>query len=288
MEKFSQFGSPEDASTLSCSEFDALLSDALDGILNASSQRRFDLHKQTCPTCSVLFRETSAGMNWLSTLEEVAAPANLVRNVLAATTMQTRAVVATAPKLGWRQRVAEVLSDLAVPFRGLIREPRLVMTAAMAIFSLTLSLNLAGVKLADLKHIDLRPSAIRETATMKYTETSNRVIHYYNSIRTVYEVEVRLQELKRATSSDEQEQQRPPSNRNKTENNNDQERKRNYYSMDRGHMQLAQWSEPELKSSIPQLGIAARLAVSNSQYVEDFKIAELPSGLQSDKSSRSL
>lgn len=288
MEKHSQFGSPEDASPVTCSEFDMLLSDALDGVLSAASKQRFDLHRERCATCGSLFRETAAGLKWLNALEEVEPPANLVHNVLAATSVQSRAAIA-APKVGWKERISGVLSDLAVPFRGLVREPRLIMTAAMAIFSLTLSLNLAGVKFSDFKHIDLRPSAIRETATIKYTETTNRVIHYYNSIRLVYEVESRLQELKRATTTPDEQGQRRPADRNKTENKQDQERKQNYYSMDRENMQLAKWSTDTLNSSIPELCLTAKMHEGNSSNrIENFVIAELPSGLQSDKSSRSL
>ena len=289
MEKHPQFDNPEGNSALSCPEFDALLADALDGVLSAASQRRFDLHRQQCSTCGSLFRETAAGMNWLNALEELEPPANLVHNILAATSVQARAAVAAAPKLNWKQRIAEVLNDLAVPFRGLVREPRLVMTAAMAIFSLTLSLNLAGVKFADLKHLSLRPSAIRESATMKYTETTNRVIQYYYSIRLVYEVESRLQELKRATTNPAEQEQRRPVDRNKTENKQEQERKQNYYSMDRESMQLARWSTNTLNSSIPELCLTAKMHEDNSNnHIENFVIAELPSGLQSDKSIRSL
>ena len=156
---------------------------------------------------------------------------------------------------------------------------RTVMTAAMALFSVTLSLNLAGVRLADLRHLDLRPSAIRETATIKYTETTNRVIHYYYSIRLVYEVESRLQELKR-TNPEEQEQRRP-SDRNKTENKNDRERKQNYYSMDREIMQLAQWSNTELKQgSIRKPSAAAASISAGINSNENQFMAEFPSGLQ--------
>jgi hypothetical protein len=123
----------------------------------------------------------------------------------------------------------------------------MAMTGAMALFSVSLSLNLAGVKLGDLRHVDLRPSALREQATMKYYETTARIVKYYENIRLVYEVESRLQELKRATTSEPEPQpQQRPADRNKTENKQDKERKQNYYSMDRQHIQLAKWSTKEL------------------------------------------
>ena len=268
---------------LTCAEFDALLSDALDGVLGVASQRRVEAHRQRCATCGSLFRETTLGMNWLDSLEDVEAPSNLVHNILAATSMHS-AALAVSPKLGWKQRLSAVFADLATPFRALVREPRFAMTTAMAIFSLTLALNLAGVHLADFRHVDFRPSAIRQTATIKYTETTNRVIHYYYSIRLVYEVESRLQELKRATSSGEEQQQPRRPDRNKTENQkNDRDRKQNYYSMEQQNTLLAKWSTSELKhSSIRDLCLTAALTTAGNSVnsIEAFPTAELSRGLE--------
>jgi len=288
VEENSQFERRGARLELTCSEFDAMLADALDGVLTGASQRRFENHRHQCPTCGPLFRETEAGMNWLNALEEVEPPPHLVHNILAATSLHAASVA--LPKLGWKQRLSGVLNDLAAPLRGLIREPRLAMTAAMALFSVTLSLNLAGVRVAGLRHLDLRPSAIRETATMKYTETTNRVIQYYYSIRLVYEVESRLQELKRATSSPEVQEQPRPSNRNKTENKNERERKQNYYSMGRENMQLAQRGNSELKQGRIQEPSTAAESISAGINIRDENqiSAGLPSGLQAGKSIRSL
>jgi len=288
VERNSQFGNTERA--LSCSEFDALLSDALDGVLTPASQRRFDSHRETCATCGPLFAETSAGLNWLEALPELEPPANLVHNIVAATSMQTAAALANVPKLGWKQRVRTFLTDVAAPFRPLIREPRIAMTAAMAIFSIMLSLDVAGVRLNDLRHIDLRPSAIRQSATMKYTEASNRVIHYYYSIRLVYEVESRLQELKRVAGSDEEQPRRP--NRDKTENEKNRDRKQNYYSMGRQNVLVAKRSTNELKQSSTRetraawKGIDADANISNPEH---FSSTELSRGLYpSGNSMRSV
>ncbi|HET9741760.1 MAG TPA: hypothetical protein VFQ00_03330 [Terriglobales bacterium] len=230
---------------LTCSEFDALLIDALDGTLTVPAQHRFDAHREQCVTCGSLFRETSAGMNWLTGLDEVEPPVNLVHNIMAATTMRPSAVAAAPAKLGWKIRLAGIANGLIAPARALIRQPRLAMTTAMAIFSLSLTLNLAGVKLTDLKDINLRPSAIREQATLRYTAAENRVIHYYNSFRLVYEVESRLQDLKRATATDETPNTRTTP-RNKTDNEkNDQNRKQNYYSMRPQNTVLAGWRNEE-------------------------------------------
>lgn len=246
MERKNQSDRTLSSKGLTCVEFDTLLSDALDGVLSTATQRNFDLHREQCPTCGPLFRETAAGMNWLESLEEVAPPANLVHNILAATTMQPGS--AAAQRQGWKQSLSGKLLDLAAPFRAVVRQPRLVMTAAMALFSVALSLNIAGIHLGDLKHVDLRPSAIKEQATMKYYETSSRVVKYYENIRLVYEVESKLQELKRSTGEEEPEQ--PPANRKKSENEKkDRQREQNYYSRTNEHVQLAGWRNEELSES---------------------------------------
>lgn len=292
MENHSQFERKEGTSGLTCAEFDALLTDALDGILSAASQLRFDAHRQQCPTCGPLLRETETGMSWLRTLEEVEPPSNLVHNILAATIIQTNAAIAAAPKLGWKQRFSEVFADLLAPFRALVAQPRMAMTGAMALFSVSLSLNLAGVKLGDLRHMDLRPSALREQATMKYYETTSRIVKFYENIRLVYEVESRLQELKRATSTEQEPEQRP-ADRNKTENKKqDKERKQNYYSMSRPNVQLAKWSTKELNlCSNSESGFAAQQCGCEVSIYDNahFAVSALSQGLQQRyESTRSL
>jgi len=246
VENHRQFEMKEGTPGLTCAEFDGLLTDALDGALSAAAARRFAAHREQCPTCAPLFREAQAGMTWLRSLEELEPPTNLVHNILAATTAPSSSALKAAPKLGWKQRLGEIWADVLAPFRSLVAQPRMAMTGAMALFSVSLSLNLAGVKLGDLRHLDLRPSALKEQATMKYYETTSRVVKYYENIRLVYEVESRLQELKRATAPEPAPEPRP-ADRNKTENKKqDKERKQNYFSMFPQHVQLAKWSTNEL------------------------------------------
>src|SRR5260221_4453644 len=72
---------------LQCSQFEALLADALDGLLTAEFQRDFTAHGRTCPLCGPMLAEAREGMLWLESLEDVEPPRNLVHNILAATSM---------------------------------------------------------------------------------------------------------------------------------------------------------------------------------------------------------
>ena len=78
-------------------------------------------------------------------------------------------------------------------------QPKFAMSFAMAFFSISLVLNLAGVKIGNLRHLDLSPNAIVRGAY----EAQGRVVKYYQNIRFVYEIESRVQELKRATTPEE-------------------------------------------------------------------------------------
>ena len=286
MDRNGQFESNDTMPKLSCAEFDAFLADGLDGLLTASTRQRFELHRQECPTCGPLFREAEAGLKWLKSLDEVEPPANLVHNILAATTMRTSAAPEKVATPTWKQRLSGIFADITAPARALVRQPRMAMTSGMAVFSLTLSMNLAGIKVSDLRHLDLRPSAIKESATMKYYETTSRIVKYYENIRLVYEVESRLQELKRATTSEED--NRPPAERKKTDNQKpDNERKQNYYSMERQNMLLANWSTNELKTGSNLLSFAANAAGNRNpiQIDDDFFTAELSRGLKPGKES---
>src|SRR5882757_425247 len=71
---------------IECSQFEALLSEALDGQLSSSSQQRFDAHGRVCSICGPLLADAVAGRQWLKSLEEVEPPAHLMNNILAATT----------------------------------------------------------------------------------------------------------------------------------------------------------------------------------------------------------
>jgi hypothetical protein len=81
-------------------------------------------------------------------------------------------------------------------------EPRLMMTAAMAFFSIALTLNLTGVRLSDLRIANLRPTAIRSFMERRLTMASTPIIRYYDHLRLVYEVQSRMRELRRSTQGE--------------------------------------------------------------------------------------
>jgi len=55
----------ENKSGMQCTEFDALLSEALDQRLSADKLESFQAHARGCPTCGPLLAEADAGLRWL-------------------------------------------------------------------------------------------------------------------------------------------------------------------------------------------------------------------------------
>jgi hypothetical protein len=190
----------ENKNGMQCSEFDALLSNALDQRLSGPTLESFQAHARSCPTCGPLLAGADAGLRWLHELVEVEPPANLMNNILAATTgLSTARLHGTAGahvQLSWFDRMQDWANALMSPILAVAKQPRFAMSFGMAFFSLSVSLSLAGVKLTDLRHTDLRPSAIKRN----YYETSGKVVKYYENIRFVYEIESRVREFKRATT----------------------------------------------------------------------------------------
>lgn len=209
---------------INCSEFDALLADALDGNLGGTKRMRFEAHRASCAACSAMFEETQAGLTWLKGLPEVDLPAGFVERVMIATSGAPAPAKAEAPK-GWAERMRERIPSALRPAWMTVMQPRFAMSFGMAFFSVTLLLNAAGIKVSSLKQVDLRPSAIRRT----YYETSGKLVKYYENIRFVYELETKVRDLKRvATPADDKPDQKKDQSNDKKKGNEPEERYQNY------------------------------------------------------------
>lgn len=226
--------SGEPKNSMQCAEFDALLSEALDGNLNELKLGILQAHSQSCAACGPLMAEAEAGKRWLKSLEPAEPPAHLVENILVATSGIDSFRLASAAEFGgqispvgrtWLDRLREWSGTVMNPAIAVARQPRFVMSFGMAFFSLSISLNLSGVKLSDVRHADLRPSAIKRT----YYETSGRVVKYYENIRFVYEIESRVREFKRATTpSEPAPEDKDKGRKNNSSEHQEQNQQRNY------------------------------------------------------------
>ncbi|MFP5236732.1 MAG: anti-sigma factor family protein [Acidobacteriota bacterium] len=211
-------------SSPACGHWETLLADALDGLLRAEDEATFTSHKAECAACAALFEEARRGREWLDFLSaEPEIPAGLLDKILAQTGPGQAAgfgilsPVASAPggiPLHSAQP-APIPAWQKPGFMGYIRrfaEPRLMMTAAMAFFSIALTLNLTGVRLNQLRWSSLRPTAVRAFMQRQITVASTPIVRYYDHLRLVYEVQSRVRELRRTTENEgNQQNQKEPS-----------------------------------------------------------------------------
>jgi Putative zinc-finger len=247
---------------MQCNEFDALLTDAIDGVLSGTVLDRFQAHAQTCRTCGPLLAEAEAGHNWLKGLTEVEPPANLVANILASTTgvdtQRLRVPVRTAqPHLSlhasWLERMRASLSGFFEPIWETVRQPRFAMSFGMAFFALSVGLTVAGVKPADLHQISLRPSAIRHT----YYATQARIVHYVDNVRPVLELQAAVRRIKRNTEPAEpgRKESRPVKPKeNDTTQQPEQKQERNY-SQTENHLVLASAPQGPSVNDLPVVSV---------------------------------
>jgi hypothetical protein len=219
---------------MQCTDFDVLLTDALDGLLEGERLARFERHKAQCPACGVLFQESKSGFDWLHTLDEVEPPLNLVHNVIAATTgaQVSSGAAEVAPRRSWLEQLKERFLPKFAP----VLTPRFAMSFGMAFFSMSMLMSVAGVRPGDLRHVDLTPKGIRKT----YYETQARATRYYENIRLVYEIESRVRQLKKAANTPDTQQQEPKPESNQNQSKDPDRREQNYSRQDQNSELLAE------------------------------------------------
>jgi len=193
-------------SSPACGQWETLLADALDGQLRPEDEATFSAHMASCPACTALFDEARKGREWLEFLtSEPEVPAGLLDRILAQTgpgQIEGYGLIAGS------NNVLPIIPAWQRPgFVGRVRrfaEPRLLMTAAMAFFSISLTLYLTGFRLNDVHLSNLRPTAVRSFMERRLTMASTPIIRYYDHLRFVYEVESRMRELRNTTQNEGQ------------------------------------------------------------------------------------
>lgn len=192
--------------TVHCEQWEEMLADALDGALPAADRAAFDAHASTCPACAELLAQATQGREWLRFLEvEPEVPAGLVERIVSRTSGSVAAGVASSPLgLGGAAGIPALAAGhgIVIPARRAGWNSHVVMTAAMAFFSLALTLNLmlslAGVRLTDLHLADLNLANMEMNLTRQFYGAKGSLVRYYDNLRLVYEVESRVRQLRRA------------------------------------------------------------------------------------------
>lgn len=209
MAEQNQFGQKPESKTggLRCEEWELQLADALDGLLPENEAAAFAAHSAVCPACSDLLAHAKQGREWLGYLHaEPEIPDGLVTRILDRTVGAGSIPVPLVAGTGQGAGVAAA----AVPWRRNFHEMRLLMTVAMAFFSIALTLNLAGVRFTGMRLADLRPSTIGSALSRQFYGAQGQVVKFYNNLRFVYQLESRMRELRRDVDTT------PPAQQQKT------------------------------------------------------------------------
>ena len=243
--KFGAQKPPENIPKMDCAAFEQLLADAVENALPPETAAPFAAHAESCAICRERLAQARQGHDWLHLLklETIEPSAGLVDAILARTsglaapsTLSTNLYPELPEHADATHAVAPPQSDIAVrrlwkrsalpslaTLRHTAMEPRLALTAAMAFFSISLTLSLLGVHLGGLRAADLAPQNLRRTMTRQYAQANSRVVRYYENLRFVYEVESRVQELRRAAETPEPAGQHPKQEQGKSSSSNDLE-----------------------------------------------------------------
>jgi len=212
------FRSPDPAH---CAQCEIMLTDALDRTLSSEDQVLFDRHLAICPDCSRMFIDAKLGAELLDKLHGTRPEpsAALLERILSSTGPATELpfvssaepntllsypipAAASVPAaygagnvIPFRKRILNALRPQAISHT--LMQPRLAMTAAMAFFSIALTLNLTGLRITQLRASDFTPSSIKRS----FYDTNARVVRSINNLRVVYELESRVRDLQRDSDS---------------------------------------------------------------------------------------
>ena len=191
---------------MQCGEFEAMLAEALDGLLAESDQHRFDSHRQSCTGCAPLYEEAELGRRWLAALkaDPVEPPERLVENILRATTWAE--LPAGRPSRSWWRMIRE--APALAPVFQTVLQPRFAMSFAMSFFALAAILSITGVDLRRVRVADLQPGNLSQTLG----KAKGRAEFYFENIRWVYELESRARDLKREAVPAGEQQKPEPTN----------------------------------------------------------------------------
>jgi hypothetical protein len=185
-----------------CMACEAMLADAVDGTLGEVDRTWFDRHVATCVVCSERYANAQRGSAWLEMLKTTKPEpgADLMARIIA----KTAELPMPHPKAETKPvRVNNSLGGMVIPFPVIVQpkapwrmllEPRMAMTAAMAFFSIALTMNLTGIRVNQLSANDLKPESLQRT----YYNVSTKAVQYYDNLRVVHVMESRVDDFQEA------------------------------------------------------------------------------------------
>jgi hypothetical protein len=171
-------------------ELENLTSDYLEGLLEPGLKREVEAHLSACPSCLEMVGDVRRALELCHAAPELEPAPWLVRKIMLATVGERK------PGLAER---------LVAFFRPAL-QPRFAYGVAMAVFSLSIIVNAAGINLSHMTFADLNPRTWLFKANRAGHLFYARAEKFYYDLRVVYEIESRLRQLR---AHPEQEQEAP-------------------------------------------------------------------------------
>jgi anti-sigma factor RsiW len=153
-------------SRITCSEFEILLADYLDGTLAADEKAGIEEHRNGCASCAELALDAAGAVAFIERAASVDAPTALVSRILLEVDSGTNRSVA---KLSWIERLLGRRG-------GFMLQPRFAMGMAMAVISLAMVGRFWGAAASGVER------------------SWDRTVKGYENLQIVYDVQTQLEE----------------------------------------------------------------------------------------------
>src|ERR1700759_468440 len=171
---------------MDCTELESLGADYIDDTLAPEIRAAVEAHAAGCDRCREFLDDLSLAVNFLERAEEIEPPAELITRI------------AFLAPLGRTREPFETpgfLSRMATKWLQPVLQPRVAMGMAMTILSFAMLERCTGVRVQEIQAADLNPIHIWDGVEDRAMRVKDRTVKYYENLRLVYEVEMRLREL---------------------------------------------------------------------------------------------
>lgn len=165
---------------LRCADVEEMLADYVDQTLPDRDAASLKAHFAVCPACSALAADAAAAVAFMDRAALVEPPPELVNRILFE--------IGTG---GNRQMVKPPLAQrLFGKWLQPILQPKFAMGMAMTMLSFGMFLRMEGVR----EWADLHPANVYAAVEDRVTRWWDRGVKHYQSLKLVYEIQIRYQE----------------------------------------------------------------------------------------------
>lgn len=173
-------------------ELENLISEYLEGQLDAARRAEVDAHAAGCTPCTELIAGVRRAMELCQSAEDLEPAPWLISKIMLSTV---------------GQRKPTLSEQLAAYFRPAARV-RLAYAVGMAVFSFSIIVNSAGINLRHLTLADLNPHTWFYKANSSGHMALARAEKFYYDLRVVYEIESRLRQFRQQSGQESRPQEK--------------------------------------------------------------------------------